>query len=171
MIRDLLATPALFALLGAAVARAPEKRRAEKLEAMEAWLDGFSPECYLPMFRLAESLDQKFLIRRSGFAKAAGYRRLQRELLGEYLRGLSRDYERLHMLSAASGEDAESSASFVLVDEKMQFILCMWNAEFRLLLSRLVNCRVDLGPLISNITELTVRTRATALRRFEYRLS
>ncbi len=174
MIGEILA--ALFvAALGAIVLwRKPWRRQEENLAAVEAWLETFSPESYTPMLRLAERLDVGFLTQHRGPEEATRYKKLQRQILREYLRVLSRDFHRLHRLATESALRARTdpeSSSLALVEEKLEFIFAMWSIELRLLLNEVAPCAVNLRPMLESVKELTERAREKSRRRLEYRIS
>jgi hypothetical protein len=174
MTGEILAAAVPAALITIVAWRRPWRRRDEQVVAMEAWLESFSPESYLPMLRLAESLDTGFLTAQRGPEEAARYRRLQRQILKEYLRGLSRDFHRLHSLATESAlrarHDHENS-SLALVEEKMEFAFSMWSVDIRLMVNDFAPCAVNLRPLIANVDELTARVREANRRRLEFRVS
>jgi hypothetical protein len=164
---------AVAALIVIIASRRPWRRREDNLKVMEAWLDNFSPHSYLPMLRLADSGDTGYLNIQRGPMAAARYRRIQREILKDYVRGLSRDFHRLHALGTDDGlrRIHHENSALALVDEKLEFIFSVWSIELRLLIGRFAPCAVNLQPLLANVDELTAKARETARRRLEYRLS
>lgn len=174
MILDLLAALTLAALVAVLAWRRPWRRRDDELLVMEAWLETFSPESYLPMLRLVETVDPGYLLANCGPLEAKRYKSLQRQMLREYLRGLARDFNRLHALATENAIRAraeEEDSSLALVEEKMEFIFSMWSIEFRLYVNQFAPCVVNLRPLLANVDQLTVKAREMSRRRLEYRLS
>ena len=170
---DLLGASALVALAAIVAWRRPW-RRAEDPVAVEACLESFSADSYLPMLRLADSSDSSFLSAHLGPEQAAKYSRLQRRMLRDYLRGLSRDFRRLHSLATESAlreRSGNKDSSLALVEEKMEFIFCMWSLELRLLLSGIVPCVVNPRPLLANVEQVEAKARASARRRTDLRFS
>jgi hypothetical protein len=90
-----LAAGPVAALVVIVAWRRAGRKREDSLPIIEAWLESFSPGSYLPMLRLANSGDSGYLNLQRGPEAAARYRRMQRRMLREYLRGLSRDFNRL----------------------------------------------------------------------------
>lgn len=170
---ELLVALALVALVAILLCRRPRRRADDRL-AMEEWLEGFSPESYRPMLRLAEPHDAGFLLLQRGPEEAARYRRAQRQMLREYLRSLSCDFHRLHALateSALRARDDDENSSLALMEEKMDFIFSVYSIEFRLMMNSVVPCVVNLRPLLANVDELTAKAREVARRRLEFRVS
>jgi hypothetical protein len=148
--------------------------RNDERVALEAWVEGFSSDSYLPMLRLAKPDDSAFLNAHRGPGEAARYRRLQRQLLKEYLRSLSRDFHRLHTLADSCAPHApghDSGETSVSVDEKMAFIFSVWSVEVCLTFWRVKRCNVDLKPLLSAVSRTTLRAREATRRRHELRTS
>jgi hypothetical protein len=173
MTGTLLLAAGFAVLIVILVWRSNLRRRADAREAIEAWLERFSPESYLPMLRLTEPRDIGFLNTHCGPLEAARYKRLQRAMLRDYLRGLSRDFNRLHTLASHNrfrGQAENADSALALVEEKLEFIFSVWSIELRLLLDEVTPCPVNLRPLLANVTELTDRVREIARRRNEYRL-
>lgn len=174
MIPYFLAALTAAALTAIALWRRPWRRRDDNLQAVKDWLEHFSPDSYLPMLRLADQCDTGFVTARGGTEQAARYRRVQREILREYLRVLSRDFHRLHAVateSALRARDDHGNLSLVLVEEKMEFIFSVWSIEIRLWLDEFAPCAVDLRPLLAHLEQLTAKARATARHRIGYRLT
>jgi len=169
-----LAAVTVAALIVVVIWRRAWRKREDSLEINEAWLENFSPHSYLPMLRLANSGDSGYLKTQRGPEAAARYRRLQRRMLREYLRGLSRDFHRLHIIAAESSGrvriDGENS-SLALIEEKLEFIFSVWSIELRLLLDKLSPCTINPQPLLTNVDELTAKAREITRRRLEFRLS
>jgi hypothetical protein len=150
------------------------RKREDRLEVVAAWLENFSPATYLPMLRLANSGDSGYLNSRSGPEAAARYRQMQRRMLREYLRGLSRDFHRLHTVASESPRrsriERENSA-LVLIEEKLEFIFAVWIIELHLFLDKFSPCTINPRPLLANVDELTARAREVTRRRLEFHLS
>ena len=168
MVVDILAGVALATLIAVFVWRLSRRRHDDDLAAIETWLEHFSPDSYLPMLRLAEGSDAPFLSKHRGPEETARYRRLQRQMLRDYLRGLARDFHRLHGLAAGSDP---GNLALALVDERMAFSLGIWSIEARLLLNEIVPCAVNLRPLLANVEQLTDKAREITRRRVEFRVS
>jgi hypothetical protein len=143
-------------VLIAIVAWRRARRRREDRPEIEAWLENFSPGSYLPMLRLANSGDSGYLNTRCGPEAAARYRQRQRRMLREYLRGLSRDFRRLHTVAAENAWRTRIS---------------VWIIELRLVLDKFSPCTINPLPLLANVDELTARAREITRRRLEFRLS
>jgi len=126
--------------------------------ATAAWLEDFFSDMYLPMLRLAEPGDAGFLDRQRGSETGLRYRSLQRQMLCEYLSGLARDFHRLQALAAKAGKPAH-------MDEKMEFVFCVWSIELRLALNQLTRCASNLEALLASMEQLTIRVRELAQRR------
>src|SRR4051812_15556845 len=100
-------------LLVAAVAMltrfAPESERATSFYGSDInFLECFSLSQYRPMLRLASQMDKKFLVSAHSEPLAKCYRRIQRDLLREYLRDASRDFNRLYAIATAKCVQATS---------------------------------------------------------------
>lgn len=169
-----LAAVPVAALIVTAAWRLAWRKREDSLEINHAWLEHFSPGSYLPMLRLANPGDSGYLRAKRGPEAAAHYRQLQRRMLREYLRGLSRDFHRLHTITADSAWrariDHENSA-LALMEEKLEFIFSVWIIELRLFLDKFSPCSVNPRPLLANVDQLTAKAREIARRRLEFRLS
>jgi hypothetical protein len=174
MLAYYLATVAVVSLIGIVAWRRAWRKREDSLEINAAWLENFSPGTYLPMLRLANSGDSGYVNAKRGPEAAAIYRRLQRRMLREYLRALSRDFHRLHTIAADSAWrariDHENSA-LALVEEKLEFIFSVWIIELRLFLDKFSPCTINPRPLLANVDEVTAKAREIARRRLEFRLS
>lgn len=169
-----LAAVAVAALILIVAWRRAWRKREDSLEINEAWLENFSLGSYLPMLRLANSGDSGYLNSQRGPEAAARYRRLQRRMLREYLRGLSRDFHRLHIIAVESswrGRIDHENSALALMEEKLEFIFSVWVIELRLFLDKFSPCTVNPQPLLANVNELTAKAREIARRRLEFRLS
>ena len=115
------------------------------------------------MLRLASQLDKEFL--KDVHSKTLGicYRRIQRDLLREYLRDVAADFNRLYAIATARAVQASSDPgdlSLALFEQQMSFMLSMWSIEARLLLDDYVPFAMDLQPLVANLSGLADQTRA-----------
>src|SRR5581483_6690275 len=123
---------AIFPLARHAAAGRGSDGTAHDLHEAEAWLDNFSLAAYEPMLRLASRHDRQFLTSARNRLEAGRYRRKQRALLREYMRTLSRDFNRLYSIAstrAAHARNGESGVSFGLLEQQMAFIFLMWSIE------------------------------------------
>jgi hypothetical protein len=169
-----LAAVPVAALIVIVVWRRAWRKREDSLEIAEAWLESFSPESYRPMLRLANSGDAGYLKIQRGPEAAALYRCTQRRMLREYLRGLSRDFDRLHIIAAESAWLARvgrENSALALMEEKLEFSFSVWSIELRLLLDKFSPCTINPHPLLANVDELTAKAREMTRRRLEFRLS
>ncbi len=169
-----LAATAIAALIVIIVWRREWRQPEHSSRINEAWLETFSPGAYLPMLRLANSSDAGYLNAKRGPEAAASYRRRQRRMLREYLRGLSRDFHRLHTITDSSAWRARinrENSALALKEEKLNFIFSVWIIELRLFLDKFSPCTVNPQPLLANVDKLTARAREIARRRLEFRLS
>src|SRR5580658_7374373 len=97
-----------------------------------SFLDNFSLGAYRPMLRLASQMDRKFLSSAHGTTLAACYRKIQRQLLREYLRETSKDFNRLYAIATAKSVQAMSDPgdlSMALFEQQVTFILLVWGIE------------------------------------------
>jgi hypothetical protein len=135
------------------------------------FLETFSLSSYKPMLRLASQLDRKFLHNAHGQRLAECYRGIQRDLLREYLREASKDFNRLYAIATAKAVLATSDPgdlSMALFEQQMTFILSVWGIEARLLLDRYLPFGCDLTPLIANLEGLAQQTRRLTRPQFSY---
>jgi hypothetical protein len=136
-----------------------------------SFLENFSLGAYRPMLRLASQMDRKFLSSAHGETLAGCYRKIQRQLLREYLRDASKDFNRLYAIATAKTVKAVSDPgdlSMALFEQQMTFILLVWGIEARLLLDGLLPLAVDLKPLIMQLEGLAQQTRELARPQFGY---
>jgi hypothetical protein len=136
-----------------------------------SFLDNFSLSAYRPMLRLASQMDRKFLSAAHGETLAGCYRKIQRQLLREYLRDASKDFNRLYAIATAKSVQAVSDPgdlSMALFEQHMTFILLVWGIEARLLLDGVLPFAVDLKPLIMSLEGLAQQTREAARPQFGY---
>lgn len=127
-----------------------------------SFLENFSLGVYRPMLRLAGQMDRKFIQTAHGKVLAECYRGIQRDLLREYLREASKDFNRLHGIAMAKTVHAISDPgdlSMELFELQMSFILAVWLIEARLLLDRFVPFGMDLKPLVAQMETMAIQTR------------
>jgi hypothetical protein len=136
-----------------------------------SFLDSFSLGAYRPMLRLASQMDRKFLSSAHSETLAGCYRKIQRNLLREYLREASKDFNRLYAIATAKTVHPMSDPdglSMALFEQQMTFILLVWGIEARLLLDGFLPFAVDLKPLVAHIEGLAQQTRALARPQYSY---
>ena len=96
---------------------APSETSARFYGTDSSFLENFSLTAYRPMLRLATQMDRKFLSTAHGEVLANCYRKIQRNLLREYLHEASKDFNRLYSIAnaktlhATSDPDGLSTAS------------------------------------------------------------
>jgi hypothetical protein len=135
------------------------------------FLNNFSLTTYRPMLRLAAQMDRRFLSTAHGEALARCYRKIQRNLLREYLRDASKDFKRLHAIATAQTVHASSDPdelSIGLFEQQMTFVLLVWGIEARLLLDNFLPFAVDLKPLIVQLEGLAGQTRELVRPQYSY---
>ena len=106
-----------------------------------SFLTNFSLVRYRPMLRLATQMDRKFLSASHGETLARCYRKIQCNLLREYLREASKDFKRLNAIATAKTVHASSDPdelSMALFEQHMSFVLLVWGIEARLFLDTLL---------------------------------
>jgi hypothetical protein len=138
-----------------------------------SFLDNFSADKYRPLLRLASQTDRRFLSSRYGDKLAACYRRIQRDLLREFLREASGDFNRLYAIATAKSVRAASDPgdlSLALFEQQMTFILLLWGIEARLFLDGILPFSMELEPLIAHLEGLAQQTRELARPRYGYGL-
>jgi hypothetical protein len=136
-----------------------------------SFLENFSLAAYRPMLRLASQMDRKFLSSAHGKTLAGCYRRIQRDLLREYLREASKDFNRLYAIATAKSVRAASDPgdlSMALFEQQMTFILLVWGIEAGLLFDGMLPFAVDLKPLIGHLEGLAQQTRELTCPRYSY---
>jgi hypothetical protein len=136
-----------------------------------SFLENFSLGVYRPMLRLASQMDRKFLSSAHGEALAACYRKIQRDLLREYLRDASKDFTRLYSIATAKTLHAASDPnelSVALFEHQITFILLVWGIEARLLVDNFLPFAVDLKPLIAQLEGLATQTREIVRPQYSY---
>jgi len=136
-----------------------------------SFLESFSLGAYRPMLRLASQMDRKFLSSAHGETLAGCYRKIQRQLLREYLRDASKDFNRLYAIATAKSVQAVSDPgdlSMALFEQQMTFILLVWGIEARLLLDGFLPFTPDLKPLIMHLEALAQQTRELARPQYGY---
>ena len=136
------------------------------------FLDNFSLRSYRPMIRLAARLDRDFLVQIHGPRLADCYRGIQRQVLREYLKTVSKDYNRLYAIANARSTRAASDTgdlSMALFEQQMSFIFLMWGIEARLLLEPILPGPIDLNPLVRYVENMAQQTRALSRPQLSYR--
>jgi hypothetical protein len=136
-----------------------------------SFLDNFSLGAYRPMLRLASQMDRKFLTSAHGEILAGCYRKIQRQLLREYLRDASKDFNRLYSIASAKTVKAVSDPgdlSMALFEQQMTFILLVWGIEARLLFDGILPLTVDLKPLVVQLEGLAQQTRELVRPQYGY---
>jgi hypothetical protein len=136
-----------------------------------SFLDSFCLGAYRPMLRLASQMDRKFLSSVHGNRLAACYRKIQRDLLREYLRETSKDFNRLYAIATAKSVRAASDPgdlSMALFEQQLTFTLLVWGIEARLLFDDFLPFAVDLKPLIVHLEGLARQTRELARPQYGY---
>lgn len=126
------------------------------------WLDSFSLASYRPMIRLASGEDAKYLEAQLGRAAARAYLGVQRALLRDYLRRVSRDFNRLHRIAldkAVRASTDQGNLSMTLVEQQFGFIFLIWTLEAKLLLHSVLPFGVDLKPLFEFVDGIALQTR------------
>jgi hypothetical protein len=132
-----------------------------------SFVGDFSVGFYRPMLRLAGQMDRKFIGSAHGRVLADCYRAIQRNLLREYLREASKDFNRLYAIATAKAVRAISDPekmSAILFEQQITFVLLVWWIEARLLLDRFIPCGLDLQPLVAQLEGLADQTRLLARR-------
>jgi hypothetical protein len=136
-----------------------------------SFLENFSLGAYRPMVRLASQMDRKFLSTAHGEVLAGCYRKIQRNLLREYLRDASKDFNRLYAIATAKTIRTTSDPgdlSVALFEQQMTFILLIWGIEARLLLDNVMPFAVNLRPLVTQLEGLAQQTRELARPQYSY---
>jgi len=136
-----------------------------------AFLDQFSVARYRPLLRLATRMDRAWLEQTHGKELASVYRKIQRSLLREYLKDLSRDVNRLYAILNARSAHArsdEGDISLALTEQQTTFALLIWGIEARLFVDVLMPRPLDIKPLVSALEALTAQTQAVARPQFSY---
>ncbi len=121
-----------------------------------SFLENFSLQTYRPMLRLATQLDRRYLTMAHGESLSGCYRKIQRDLLREYLRDAAKDFNRLYAIANAKSLQASSDPgdlSMALFEQQMTFIMLIWGIEARLLVDVVVPFALDLDPLMGAIEE------------------
>jgi hypothetical protein len=136
-----------------------------------SFLESFSLGTYRPMLRLAARMDRDFLASIHGHTLAGCYRKIQRDLLREYLRDASRDFNRLYAIATAKAvqaKDDPGDLSMALLEQQMSFILLVWGLEARLILDRFLPFAFDLLPVIGQLEALASQTRELIAPQYSY---
>ena len=172
MIISLIVVLLLIAAVGLLTRFAPQPDGTDTCFGSDSlFLKNFSLTSYKPMLRLASQLDRKFLTATHGDKLATCYRGIQRDLLREYLRDASRDFNRLYAIATAKAVRATSDPgdlSMALFEQQMTFILSVWGIEARLLFDGWLPFGVDLKPLIAHLESLAQQTRDIARPQYSY---
>jgi hypothetical protein len=135
------------------------------------FLENFSLSSYRPMLRMASQADRNFLVSAHGATLANCYRKIQRDLLREYLRDASRDFNRLYAIATAKAvraKDDPGDLSMALLEQQMSFLLLVWGLEARLFLDGFLPFSVDLKPLIGQLECLAQQTRELVRPQYSY---
>jgi hypothetical protein len=161
----------LTAAVGLLTFLAPKDASVDFYGTDASFLDNFSLGTYRPMLRLAGQMDRKFLSSAHGEVLAGCYRKIQRNLLREYLRDASKDFKRMHAIATAKTVHATSDPddlSMALFEQQMTFIMLVWGIEARLLVDNYLPFAVDLKPLIGQLEGLAEQTRQLARPQLSY---
>jgi hypothetical protein len=162
----------LTAAVGLLTCFAPRPDATGEFQGTDAsFLENFSLGTYRPMLRLATQMDRKFLSASHSETLAGCYRKIQRNLLCEYLRDASKDFKRLHAIATSRTVKASSDPdelSMALFEQHMSFILLVWGIEARLFLDNLLPFAVDLKPLIMQLEGLAGQTRELVRPQYSY---
>ena len=149
----LLIAAAFFMLLRKIIS----PQRAECFD--ENWLGEFSVARYRPMERLLAEDDYEFLEHQPGY-KPRIKRKLRAErraIYRDYLRSLTRDFERLYgaaqLLALTSAQDRPDLAA-ALLKQKWAFAFGMVMVHYRLLLHALGKGPVDIQVLVGPLDAL-----------------
>lgn len=172
MIAGLSIVLLLVAAVGLLTRFAPEAERPKSFYGSDiSFLESFSLAQYRPMLRLASQMDRKYLVSAHSEPLAACYRKIQRDLLREYLHDASRDFNRLYAIAAAkclrAGSDP-NDLSLGLFEQQMTFIMLVWGIEARLLVDGLVPFAFDLKPVLEQLDILVRETRILARPQYSY---
>lgn len=123
------------------------------------------------MLRLASQLDKDFLTEAHGKTLGSCYRKIQRDILREYLREATSDFNRMYSIATAKAAQATSDPgdlSLALFEQQISFLLSIWGIEARLLLDDYLPFRVELQPLVSHLEGLATQTRALLRPQYSY---
>jgi hypothetical protein len=136
-----------------------------------AFLDQFSVSRYRPVLRLASRMDRSYLEKVHGKPLASCYRKMQRTILREYLRELSKDVNRLYAIlnaRSANARNDEGNVSLALTEQQTSFALLIWGIEARLVLDVVMPGPLNIAPLMSALDALTSQTQAIASPQLSY---
>jgi hypothetical protein len=151
---------------------APESERPASFYGSDiSFLENYSLAQYRPMLRLASQMDRKFLVLAHGEPLAKCYRKIQRDLLREYLRDAARDFNRLYAIATAKCVQATSDPgdlSMGLFEQQMTFIMLVWGIEARLLIDDYLPFAFDLKPVIDQLGALAREARVLARPQYSY---
>ena len=123
------------------------------------------------MLRLATQMDRRFLSSAHGEVLAGCYRKIQRDLLREYLRDASKDFNRLYSIATAKTLRAASDPgdlSLTLFEQQMTFIMLVWGIEARLLFDNVLPFAVNLQPIVGQLEAFAQQTRELVRPQFSY---
>lgn len=172
MIISLIIVLLLIAAVGLLTRFAPQSDSTVTCYGSDSFfLENFSLTSYKPMLRLASQLDRKFIVGAHSEKLAACYRGIQRDLLREYLKDASKDFNRLYAIATAKAVRAASDPgdlSMALFEQQMTFILSVWGIEARLLFDQWLPFGCDLKPLIAHLEGLAQQTRDLARPQYSY---
>ena len=135
------------------------------------FLETFSLKSYRPMVRLASRMDKDYLASIHGLPLARCYRRIQRNLLREYLHMASKDFGRLYAIANVRAARATSDAgnlSMALLEDEVSFIFLVWGIEARLMLDSVLPGLIDLKPVVRHIETLADQTRELGRPQLSY---
>lgn len=128
----------------------------------EDWLNEFSVARYRPMERLLSDDDYEFLESQPGYTPRIGrkLRTERRAIFRDYLRCLTRDFERLYgaiqLLMLASAQDRPDLAE-ALLKQKWIFAYGILAMHFRLLLHSLGKGPVEIQALVSSLDAMRLQ--------------
>jgi hypothetical protein len=136
-----------------------------------SFVDNFSLRTYRPMLRLASQIDKEFLAEAHGKALACCYRKIQRDLLREYLKEAQKDFNQMYAIATRKAVQAVSDQgdlSIALLEQQMSFLFSIWALEIRLLVDDYLPFNVDLAPMVAHLEGLANQTRALVRPQYSY---
>jgi hypothetical protein len=143
--------------------RTPDNDARESCYGSDAtFIETFSIRTYKPMLRLAGQMDSDYLVRKRGKALASCYSKIKRDLLREYLREASKDFNRMYRIANDRCVQARSdpdNMSAALLDEQLSFLFTVWVIEAKLLLGDLLPFQTDLRPMLAHLEAVAAETR------------
>jgi hypothetical protein len=149
----------------------PSDSTATSYGADASFLDNFSLRRYQPMLRLASQLDKEFLNEIHSKTLGSCYRKIQRNLLRDYLRDATKDFHRMYAIATAKAVQASSDPgdlSLALFEQQISFLLSIWGIEARLLVDDYLPFAVDLQPLVAHLEGLATQTRSLLRPQYSY---